>query len=445
MIRGSSVRQAIRAGFGKRSLSTATSQTRYTTLNNGVVVATEINPNAQTSSLGVYFGAGSRSEHPYSNGIAALTTNILGGQSKSGVVLSTENKRELNGIIAQSTNENVNEAGKVLGSIVSNYESVLQKADLNKFKSHLLHQAQALENNPSKKVLEHLNATAFQGYSLGLPVLGTSDSIPDLQIDDSLRLLEKHFVATNIVIAGSGNFNHDSLVDSIESQFKVKSGLKPQIKPASFLGSEIRMRDDTLPKAYVAIGVEGEGIDSPAYYIAKVAAAVFGDFDCNSTLAHFTSPKLASIVQDYHIVDKYTHFSHSYSDTGLWGFNAEISNITSVDEFTHFALKQWNRLSISISNAEIARAKAQVKTALLAELNTPNAIVSDIATKVLSVGHRTSVQESLERIDSITTKQVMDWAKVALWDRDIVVSGTGQIEGLLDYGRNRNEMAMMRW
>lgn len=444
MIRGCAIRSTRRL-TGRCFVSTSNSQTKYTTLSNGVTVATEANPHATSSTVGLFIGAGSRSEHPYSNGISALTTNILASGLENGVLLSAQNGREVNGVIAQTTNDNVAEAGKLIAKLASNTTAALEKADFAAHKANLIQQAEALEANPSSKVLEHLNASAFQGYSLGLPTLGTSDSIKDLEIQDSIRLLERQLIGANTVVAASGNFTHETLVEAIEANLKVAQGLKPQVKPATFLGSEVRMRDDTMPIAQISIAVQGEGITSPAYYVAKVGAAIFGDFDQNSAIAGFTSPKLASIVQEYHIVDKYTHFSQSYSDTGLWGFNAEISNIHAIDDFCHFTLKEWNRLSVSITNAEVARGKAAVKTALLRELNSSNAIASDIGSKVLLAGYRTSIAESLERIDAITTKDVKAWAQAALWDKDIVVSGTGQIEGLLDYNRNRNEMAMLRW
>ena len=102
-------------------------------------------------------------------------------------------------------------------------------------------------------------------------------------------------------------------------------------------------------------------------------------------------------------------------------------------------------MSISISEAEVARAKAQVKTALAKELANSSAVTSDIAEKVLLVGHRQSLREAFEKIDAIKVNDVKEWGKSKVWDRDIVISGTGLIEDLLDYNRNRNEMAMMRW
>lgn len=441
MIRG----LRLRALAARRLVSTANSTTKYTTLGNGITVASELNPNAASAAIGVFYGAGSRAENPYNNGIAALTASVLGHGVQDGVLLSSASTKETNAVIAQSTNANAATAAAALGKAISSAVQTIDGADFAPAKAAQIAQADALEAQPSKMLLEHLNASAFQGYSLGLPTLGTSESIADLEKQDSVRLLEKHLVGSNTVVAASGNFDHDALVDALESHLNIPQGVKPAVAPASFLGSEVRLRDDTMPKAYVSVAAQGEGVNSPAYHVAKVAAAIFGSFDHHSAVAKFTSPKLASIVQEYHIVDKYTHFSTSYSDTGLWGFSAEISNLLQIDDFVHFTLKEWNRLLVSISDAEVARGKAAAKTALLASLDSPLAIASEIANKVLLQGYKASISQDLAAIDAITTSDVKAWANAVLWDKDIVIAGTGSIEGLLDYNRSRNDMAMMRF
>ncbi|EER30345.1 conserved hypothetical protein [Candida tropicalis MYA-3404] len=440
MIRGSSVLKSLTS---RRLYSTGT---KYTTLSNGVTLATETNPSAKTSSVGLFIGGGSRTEHSHSNGISALSANVLASQPAKGSLLSAVNGKELNGVIAQTTNDNILEAGKLIASIGSNAIEIADKTDLTKHKELLSKQAAAVEADPRSRVLSHLEASAFQGYSLALPTLGTTDSIKNLENQDAVRHLSKHFVTNNTVVAAAGNFDHDKLVEVLESSLKVEAGVKPDTKPASFLGSEVRMRDDTMPKAYFSIAVHGEGLNSPNYFVAKVAAAIFGDFNAHSTIAKYTSPKLASDVQEYNLVESYNHFSKSFSDTGVWGYYAEVSDRFTVDDFCHFSLKQWNRLSISISEAEVARAKAQVKTALIKELTgSSNAAAANIAENILLVGHRESLEQAFEKIDSIKVNDVKEWGKSKVWDRDIVISGTGLIEDLLDYNRNRNEMAMMRW
>lgn len=445
MIRGTTVRSAAKLAAPRRMLLTATGVTKFTTLSNGVTVATETNPHATAASVGLYYGAGLRSEHTFSNGISALTNNILASKATPGVSLAALNAREYNGVIAQVTNDNVALAAETLSEIINHAPEVVAQANFGAEKAKLTAEAAAVENDPNAKVASHLVATAYQGYSLGLPIHGTPESIPGLQVEDAQRVLDKQLVSANTVVAAAGNINHDQLVESLERNLKISQGLKPATQPATFLGSEVRMRDDTMPKAYISIGVNGEALNSPEYYVAKVAANVFNLFNQDSTVAHYTSPKLASIVQEYHIVDKYTHFSHSFADAGLWGFQAEISNVGSIDDFVHFTLKQWNRLSTTIGDAEIARAKNQTKVEILAALNTPNAVANDIASKILLAGYRNSVHEALEQIDAINTEKVKQWGRKKLWDKDIVISGTGQIEDLFDYNRNRNEMAALRF
>lgn len=265
MLRSTTAARSVAKIAGRRFVSTgASGQTKYTTLSNGITVATEVNPFASSSTIGAYVTGGSRSEHPYSNGVSALTATLLANSKNvDGIALSAENTRETNAILAQSTNESVADAGKLIAELISKPQAALEAGDFNASKLELLRKAQAIESDPSSRVLEHLNASAFQGYSLGLPTNGTFESIKDIELQDSLRFAEKHLVTGNTVIAASGNFNHDKLVDAIESSLQgVATGSKPAVKPASFLGSEVRMRDDTLPKAWVSIAAQGEGLNS---------------------------------------------------------------------------------------------------------------------------------------------------------------------------------------
>lgn len=64
---------ATAATFNLRNLATAVSRqpiTQTTTLSNGLTVATESNPSAQTATVGVWIDAGSRAETDRTNGTA---------------------------------------------------------------------------------------------------------------------------------------------------------------------------------------------------------------------------------------------------------------------------------------------------------------------------------------------------------------------------------------
>lgn len=49
-----------------------------------------------------------------------------------------------------------------------------------------------------------------------------------------------------------------------------------------------------------------------------------------------------------------------------------------VDDLTHFTLKEWTRMSISPTIAEVERAKSQLKASLLLGLDGTTAIAEDV-------------------------------------------------------------------
>jgi processing peptidase subunit beta len=94
-----------------------------------------------------------------------------------------------------------------------------------------------------------------------------------------------------------------------------------------------------------------------------------------------------------------------------------------------------------VTEAEVERAKAQLKASLLLSLDGSTAVAEDIGRQIVTTGRRLS-PEGIERVvGQITEKDVMDFAQRKLWDKDIAVSAVGSIEGLLDYNRIRNDMS----
>jgi mitochondrial-processing peptidase subunit beta len=115
-------------------------------------------------------------------------------------------------------------------------------------------------------------------------------------------------------------------------------------------------------------------------------------------------------------------------------------NLTRIDDLVHFAMREWLRLCRNVSEAEVERAKAQLKASILLSLDGTTAIAEDIGRQIITTGRRMSPAEIERRIDAITENDVMDFASRKIWDQDIAVSAVGSIEGLFDYQRLRNTM-----
>jgi processing peptidase subunit beta len=124
----------------------------------------------------------------------------------------------------------------------------------------------------------------------------------------------------------------------------------------------------------------------------------------------------------------------------LWGVYLVTDKLTRIDDLVHFTIREWMRLCRNVSEAEVERAKAQLKASILLSLDGTTAIAEDIGRQIVTTGRRMSPAEIERRIDAITENDVMDFASRKIWDQDIAVSAVGSIEGLFDYQRLRNTM-----
>lgn len=449
MLRTSTLRSS--SQILKRSIATqAAPKAEITELSNGIIVATKPNASSLTNSVGIVFGSGSTSENPYNNGVSNLLSNVftstanLTDAAKLGFSIESSVGRDYQSYMVSSKPGQISKSLEFLQSKISApvTDQVFEFA-----RSKVLGEIENFETKDhAGRVLEHLHATAFQNTPLSLPTRGTAESLENLVQSDLESFAKNHLLSANAVVVGSGNLEHAELVKAVEKQVSLQSGSKSYPKtPSSFLGSDIRLRDDTLPKAWISIAVEGEPISSPDFFTAQLAAQIFGSYNAYEPASRLQGVKLIDELQEYQLSDSFDHFSLSYKDSGLWGFSTVTSNITNIDDLVHFTLKQWNRLTTSITETEVARGKALLKLKLASAATDNASIATHLGAATLANFHDVGYNEVFAKIDALTTKDVKEWAGKKLWDQDVAIAGTGQIEGLLDYMRIRADMSMMRW
>merc|ERR1712098_1036867 len=97
--------------------------------------------------------------------------------------------------------------------------------------------------------------------------------------------------------------------------------------------------------------------------------------------------------------------------------------------FVDATQKEWARLkSGNITDDEVERSKAQLKASLLLALDDSTAIAEDIGRQLVNTGYRLSPEETFSRVESISKKDVVDWANYRLKDRPIAMAAVGNVE-----------------
>ena len=137
----------------------------------------------------------------------------------------------------------------------------------------------------------------------------------------------------------------------------------------------------------------------------------------------------------------YLSFERMLITSSLWGIYMVSENTTRLDDLVHFPLREWSRLSYNVTEAEVERAKAQLKASILLSLDGTTAVAEDIGRQIITTGRRMGPEEIERVVSAITEKDIMDFAQRKLWDQDVAISAVGNISGLLDYQRIRNDMS----
>ncbi|XP_019736112.1 cytochrome b-c1 complex subunit 1, mitochondrial [Hippocampus comes] len=449
---------------GQASVSYAQSllgapETRLSTLDNGLRVASEETGHA-TCTVGLWISAGSRYESEKTNGTGFFLEHMAFKGTKKhpqsaleqrvdslGAHLSAYTSREHTAYYMKTLAKDLPQAVELLSEVVQNCS--LSEAEIEQQRGLVLRELEEVESNLQEVCLDLLHATAFQGTALGHSVLGPSNTARNISRQDLVEYIDSHYKAPRMVLAAAGGVSHQELLALARSHFsgvsfEYEGDAVPVLPPCRFTGSEIRMRDDALPLAHVAIAVEGPGAASPDTVPLMVANAIIGSYDLTCGGGKNMSSRLARLAVEENLCHSFQAFHSSYSDTGLLGIYF-VTDRNHIDDMMHWSQNAWMNLCTTVTESDVARGKNALKATMVGQLDGTTPICDDIGRHVLNYGRRIPLAEWDARIDAVTPKMVRDVCSKYIYDKCPAVAAVGPVEQLPDYNRMRSAMYWLRF
>lgn len=452
---GSSRFRATQAAEAQVSLNVP--ETKVTTLRNGLRVASE-DSGLSTCTVGLWIDAGSRYENQMNNGTAHFLEHMAfkGTKKRSqldleleienmGAHLNAYTSREQTVYYAKAFSKDLPRAVEILSDITQN--STLGEAEIERERGVILREMQEVETNLQEVVFDYLHSTAYHSTALGRTILGPTENIKSINRNDLVEYITTHYKGPRIVLAAAGGVSHDELLDLAKYHFgnlpSTCEGETPALPPCRFTGSEIRVRDDKMPLAHIAIAVEAVGWSHPDTFPLMVANTLIGNWDRSFGGGVNLSSKLAQITCHGNLCHSFQSFNTCYTDTGLWGLYM-VCEPNTVEDMMHFVQKEWIRLCTNISETEVARAKNLLKTNMLLQLDGSTPICEDIGRQMLCYNRRIPLPELEARIEGIDAKTIRDVCTKYIYDKSPAIAAVGPIEQLPDYRRIRSGMYWLR-
>jgi predicted Zn-dependent peptidase len=405
-----------------------------TTLPSGLRIVSERMAHAATVSLGIWIGAGARDELPHEHGLAHLLEHMAfkGTARRSAREIAEEIESVGGDLNAATSVEYTCYTARVLGQdlplavdILADIltQPTLSEEELAREKGVILQEIGAVQDTPDDLVYDRFLQAAFPEQPLGRPILGTAETVSSFTPEAIRAYLARHYHAGNMVLAAAGAVDHDELVTLAQAAL---AGLpaEPAAAPeprsqAAYRGGEARIEGDE-EQVHVVLGFPGQPFRNGAHYPLQIFSAVLG--------GGLSSRLFQEVRERRGLAYAIDAFHWPFSDCGVFGISAGTAP-EDVGELVEVALDCLRQAAQDVSEAEVARARAQMKVGLLASLESPGGKLEQMARQVLVFGRAIPREELARRLDAVSLADVRA-AGTGLLDSVVTVAAVGPLQGL---------------
>ena len=387
--------------------------TRLTTLPNGFRIVTEHMPGLQSASAGIWVMAGGRHETEAQNGIAHFLEHMAfkGTARRSALQIAEEiedvggyinayTSREMTAYYARVLQGDVALALDVIGDIVLNPAFDPKEIEVER---HVILQeiGQALDT-PDDIIFDWLQEASYPDQSFGRTILGPAEKVAKFSRADLQTFVAQNYGPAQMILAAAGGVDHDAIVAQAEALF---GGLaaRPQqpFQPARFIGAERRELKE-LEQVHFAMAFDAPGYRHPDVYTAQVYSMVMG--------GGMSSRLFQKIREERGLCYSIFAQSGAYEDAGQITVYAGTS-AEEISDLCLLTIDEMKRAAEDMTEAEVARARAQIKAGMLMGLESPSARAERIARLLAIHGRVPEVSEAVAKIDAVTTEGTRHYAE----------------------------------
>jgi predicted Zn-dependent peptidase len=375
----------------------------------GLTVITDDMPHLHTASLGVWVGSGSRDEQPDEHGISHLLEHMaFKGTSRRTARQIAEEIEEVGGDLNAATSvestayyarvlkADVPLALDVLSDILS--DPTFDPSELAREQSVIVQEIGAAEDTPDDLVFDRLQATAFPGQPVGRSILGTPKTVRSFDAARIQAYLSRNYRAPDMVIAAAGAVDHKAVVAEVERRFAPFVGpAAPKPEQARFSGG-VSVERRKLEQVHIAMALEGVTQKDPTLYSLQVFVNVLG--------GGMSSRLFQEVREKRGLCYTISAFHWPYSDTGLFGLYAG-TDAGDADELMRVVVGEIAGTADTISEVEVARAKAQMKASLLMALESSGARAEQLARQMFAYGRPIPLNEIVARVEAVTVESAV--------------------------------------
>ena len=395
-------------------------------LGNGLSVAFDPIPGAESVAIGLYAKVGSRSEPEPLSGLAHLVEHMVfkgaGGRDTRALAEAIEDvgghlnawtSRDQTAFHGRALAKDLPLAAELIADLVR--APHFDADHLEREKQVILSELGECVDSPDDLVHDHLFEAAFEGQAIGRSVLGREETVRAIGRADCLGWLEQQFVPSRLILAASGKIDGEALLALAERLFgDMESRPEPEIEPAQFTGG-VRNDRREFEQAHWCLAVPGLRSADPRVPALSIFVQALGGG---------TSSRLfQELREERGLAYSIYAWNQGFEDTGLVGIGCAAERARAAESIAR-AREVLGQAAETLTAVEVQRARAQIEAGLLMSQEMAQGRADHIARSVEIFGRIVPIDELVGELRAVDVAAARA-AGAALLDGPVAVASVG--------------------
>ena len=298
--------------------------------------------------------------------------------------------------------------------------------ELEKERGVIIQEIGMTNDTPDDVVFDYYQETAYPEQALGAPILGREEIIQSMKKETLYSYVHRFYTPEKLVLSAAGNIEHETLVDMGRTMFSdLPANTHQTYTPANYMGGETRVEKD-LEQSHVVLGFRGVNREDPDFYAALILGTAMGG-GMSSRLFQEIREKRGLVYSIYS--------SHSsYHDDGQFEIYAGTGP-ESLSELVPVTCAELVKvMQDPISEAELHRAKAQIKAGILMSRESMLSRANRQAKYLINYHTAPDINRVIAQVDSVTVYSVQKAAQ-RIFSGKPTLAALGPLKGLESYDK----------
>ncbi len=420
--------------------------THSTTVDQGLRVITTEMPDAQSVSVNVFVGAGSRYETRRLSGVSHYLEHMLfkGTTKRPAALLVSEaiesaggrsnafTGHEVTCYLAKVPYDQINVALDVIADMVQH--ALLAPEEVDRERQVIIEEIRRGHDSPGAWASELAQSALFGDQPLGWAIAGTEDTVRGLSRQDMADYVATWYVPNNSVVSVAGNCTHQQVLDLVAQHFSARAtegvgAFTPAERPANEPRVVVETRQ--ISQANLSMAMLGMGRKDPDRYAFTVMVNLLGSGMSSRLFKEVRERRGLAYSVGCGVV--------RFHDTGALYTSAGVAPDKLV-EATRVIMDEYRKIvDEPVGEDELTKARDYSSGSFRLGLEDTMSVARWTGDALINTGEVQRVEDVVARLKAITPEDIQRVARRMFVDNPVAIGVTSpqdDTQALLDVLRN---------